>query len=72
MSDQAQVPKLVPTLPEAEIAADLKKRAEEAFKPLLDILDEGATRGLHISWDSIIPGARLTHVVNGLRVTKTY
>lgn len=39
------VPKLVTTRPEAEIAADLKKRFEEAMGPALEIMDEAIKAG---------------------------
>jgi hypothetical protein len=65
------VVQLVTTRSDAEIAADLKRRLLEAFKPVLEIFDEAATSGLAIQWDNIKPIApRYKHEVNGLRIIK--
>lgn len=67
------VPKLVTTRPEAEIAADLKKRFEEAMGPALEIMDEAIKAGLAIQFDSIQMGAPLyRNKVMNLRVVKQY
>ena len=44
------VVQLVTTRSDAEIAADLKRRLLEVFKPVLEIFDEAATSGLAIQW----------------------
>jgi hypothetical protein len=65
------VVQLVPTRSDGEIAADLKRRLLEAFKPVLEIFDEAATSGLAIQWDNIKPvSPRYKHEVNGLRIIK--
>jgi hypothetical protein len=65
------VVQLVTTRSDTEIAADLKRRLLEAFKPVLDIFDEAATSGLAIQWDNIKPiSPRYKHEVNGLRIIK--
>jgi len=65
------VVQLVTTRSDAEIAADIKRRLLEAFKPVLEIFDEASTSGLAIQWDNIKPvSPRYKHEVNGLRVVK--
>ena len=65
------VVQLVTTRSDAEIAADIKRRLLEAFKPVLEIFDEASTSGLAIQWDNIKPvSPRYEHEVNGLRVVK--
>jgi hypothetical protein len=65
------VVQLITTRSDAEIAADLKRRLLEAFKPVLEIFDEAATSGLAIQWDNIKPvSPRYKHEVNGLRIIK--
>ena len=67
-----EIARLVPTKSEAEIAADIKKRLEAAFEPVLAIFDEAAQRGLQISWDGIALGPAFRHRINGLRIIKNY
>ena len=65
------VVQLVTTRSDAEIAADLKQRLLEAFKPVLEIFDEASSSGLAIQWDNIKPvSPRYKHEVNGLRIVK--
>lgn len=65
------VVQLVTTRSDSEIAADLKRRLLEAFKPVLEIFDEASTSGLAIQWDNIKPvSPRYKHEVNGLRIIK--
>jgi hypothetical protein len=65
------VVQLVTTRSDAEIAADLKRRLLEAFKPVLEIFDEASSSGLAIQWDNIKPvSPRYKHEVNGLRIVK--
>jgi hypothetical protein len=67
-----EIARLVPTKSEAEIAADIKKRVEAAFQPVLAIFDEAALSGLHISWESIGLGPSFKHQINNLRIIKYY
>jgi hypothetical protein len=72
MSDDTPV-SLVTTRPEADVAADLKRRADEALAPLAALLDEAAANGLLIRWDAIAPSAPyFRHAVIGLRIEKHY
>jgi hypothetical protein len=65
------VVQLITTRSDAELAADLKRRLLEAFKPVLEIFDEASTAGLAIQWDNIKPvSPRYKHEVNGLRIIK--
>lgn len=64
---------LVPTKPEAEIAADLKRRVEEAIKPVLALMDEAASCGLQIQFDGIGRAPPyFRHIVQNLRIVKQY
>lgn len=70
MNDIAQ---LITTRPEADIAADLKKRIEAALEPLAVLFDEAAQHGLLVQWDGILPGPPyFRHAVRGLRLVKHY
>ena len=61
----------VTTRSDAEIAADIKRRLLEAFRPSLEIFDEASAAGLAIQWDSISPVApRYKHEILGLRIVK--
>jgi hypothetical protein len=71
LEEGKSVVQLITTRSDAEIAADLKRRLLEAFKPVLEIFDEAATSGLAIQWDNIKPvSPRYKHEVNGLRIIK--
>jgi hypothetical protein len=62
---------LLTTRSDAEIAADIKQRLLEAFRPSLEIFDEASAAGLAIQWDSISPVApRYKHQILGLRIVK--
>jgi hypothetical protein len=69
-----EVVQLVPTKPEAEIAAELKKRLEEAFKPIAALIDEAAKQGLQVQWDQFAPGPPWAphHTLVGLRLVRHY
>ena len=68
------VAELVPTKPEAEVAADLKRRMEEALAPVCAIMDEAAAKGLQIQYDNIMyfGPPMMRYKVNGLRVVRVY
>ena len=73
MSQENEVAKLVPTKPEAEIAAELKARVTALEAQLCEIFDDAAKAGLSIQWDAIAPGPPFfRHGIRGLRVVKTY
>ncbi len=63
---------IVPTKPEAEIAAELKARAVELLKPLCELMDEAAAKGLAIQFDGIGMGMAYRHEALRLRVAKIY
>ena len=73
MSD-GEIAKLVTTRPEAEVAADLKRRVEEALAPVCALMDEAATQGLQVQFDNIAYHGppMMKHKVNGLRVVRCY
>lgn len=54
MTDEQGPVTLVTTRPDAEIAADLKARANEALKPIFELMAEAATHKLLIRWDTIV------------------
>lgn len=58
---------------EAEIAADLKRRAVEALAPLLALMDEATSKGFLIQYDGIGPQPPFfRNTVVNLRVAKYY
>lgn len=71
---EESVPKLVTTRPEAEIAADLKARIEEAIRPVLAVMDEAVQHGLQVQFDNIafMGPPIMRHRLNGLRLVKIY
>ena len=63
--------RLVPGRSDAELAADLRKRAGELLAPVCALLDEALKHGLLIQFDSINAQPPLfRYQVNGLRVVK--
>lgn len=67
------IPKLVTTRPEAEVAADLKLRIEEALGPVCKLIDEAAGLGLLVQWDSLSAGPpTMRSAPRGLRLVKHY
>lgn len=73
MIGPSEVVLLMTTKPEAEYAAEMKKRLTEALAAVMPLFDEAAANGLSIQWDSIAPQApRFRHGVNGLRLVKVY
>jgi hypothetical protein len=72
MTDET-VAKLVTTKPDAEVAADLKRRMEEALVPALALMDEAAAAGLQFQWDNFAPGPPYMRFrVNGMRLVKFF
>jgi hypothetical protein len=58
---------------EAEVAADLKKRFEDAMLPALVLMDEANHEGLAIQFDGIAISAPIyRHRILNLRVIKQY
>ena len=73
VEESKPVVQLVTTRSDTEIAAELKARLQEAFKPVLAIFDEAATHGLAIRWDAIKPvSPRYKHEVTGLNIIKYF
>lgn len=74
-SDQTdRVVELVTTRSDAAVAADLKRRFEEAMAPVCAIMDEAVALGLQVQFDNIafFGPPHLRHKVNNLRVVKVY
>ena len=46
------IARIVPTLSDADIAADLKRRMVDAFQPILAICDEAKSKGFVIGYGS--------------------
>lgn len=58
---------------EAEIAEDLKRRIEEAFKHVAALMDEANQHGLLVQWDAAGPQPPLgRNKLVGLRLAKHY
>ena len=67
------IAKLVTTRPEAEIAADIKRRAEVPLAQVAALMDEAAQHGLQMTWDNFTAGPpTMRYRVNGLRLIKFY
>ena len=65
--------KLVPTRPEAEIAAELKAKAKEALAAVTALMDEAVAQGLLIQFDGIQrQPPYYKHEVLNLRVAKHF
>ena len=45
-------PRIIPTLSDADIAADLKRRMIEAFQPILALCDEAEAKGFVLAYGS--------------------
>lgn len=75
MGEQSEpVAKLVTTRPEADVAADLKRRLEDALDPVSALIDEAAKAGFLAQWDGFIAGPppHFRHRPNNLRIVKVY
>lgn len=62
---------LVPGKSDAEIAADLKARFEEAIKPINAIMDEAAAAGLEIGFNCLRTAPHFKHQLANFHVVKT-
>lgn len=65
------VVQLVPTRPDAEVAADLKRRMVEAYGPVLALLDEAAGAGFHVNLQAGM-GLLGRHIVTVVQVSKVF
>ena len=63
--------RLVPTLSDADIAADLKRRLVEAFEPILALCNEADAKGFVLSYSSG-KGPIGKHVITQLIVAKHF
>lgn len=66
------VAKMIPTRPEAEIAAEIKDKMTAALEPVAALMAEAARSGLLVAWDSISPDAFGRFHVHGLKIVKHY
>jgi hypothetical protein len=65
------IAKLVPTKPDAEVAADLKRRAVEIYQPVLELCTEAHSLGFEVQVMSGM-GPLGKHIITGLKVAKVY
>ena len=65
------IAKLVPTKPDAELAEEYKKRAVDAWQPILDLCTEAQRAGFEIHVGSGA-GPLGKHVITMLKVVKVY
>jgi len=71
MASESNIARLIPTKSDAEVTAELKKRAIEVYEPVLQLLNEAHTAGFEISISSgLTPIGR--HMIMLLRVAKVY
>lgn len=73
MNEQSgdEVARLVPTKSDAEIAADIKRRFDEAMIPVTAIMDEAVAQGLVVQFDGIMLAPPFyRHRVLGVRIIK--
>ena len=66
-----EVARIVPTRPDSEIAADLKRRAVEIYGPLLDLCTEAHNAGFDLRVTSAM-GPLGKHVITMLQVVRVY
>jgi hypothetical protein len=65
------MPRIVPTVTDADVARDLRARADSALRDLCVVMDEAVAKGLQIHFDAVRrepPTYR--HLPVGLRVIK--
>lgn len=43
------LPKLTPSRPDSEIAADIRRQLEESYKPIIDILNEASSHNFIVN-----------------------
>ena len=67
----SEVARIVPTKPEAEVAADFKRRAVEIYQPLLDLCTEAHQAGFEVHIGSGM-GPLGKHVLTMCRVIRVY
>lgn len=65
------VARIVPNKPDSEIAADLKRRIVEVYKPVLDLCSEAQASGFELQVASGV-GPLGRHVITLCKVVKVY
>jgi len=71
MANESNIATLVPTKSDADMAAELKKRAIEVYEPVLQLLNEAHAAGFEIAVSSgLAPIGK--HMITGVRVAKVY
>jgi hypothetical protein len=63
---------LAPGRPDVEVAADLKRRAEVAFGPMLELMREAQREGFLLRWDAITLDQFGRFSLIGLRLEKHF
>jgi hypothetical protein len=67
----SEVARIVPTKPDAELAAEFKLRMVELYKPLLELCTEAHAAGFEINVQSGM-GPLGKHVITLLRIARVY
>jgi uncharacterized protein (DUF2062 family) len=71
IASESKVATLVPTKSDAEVAAELKRRATEVYEPVLQLLNDAHAAGFEIAISSnLTPVGK--HMITLLRVAKVY
>ncbi len=71
MANESNIATLVPTKSDADMAAELKKRAIEVYEPVLQLLNEAHAAGFEIAVSSgLAPIGK--HMITAVRVAKVY
>jgi hypothetical protein len=70
--DRSNIAQLVPTKPDADIAAELKAKIAEALKPVCALIDEAAAAGFLVNWTNIHPNAFGKREVIDLHLVKRF
>jgi hypothetical protein len=63
-------PKMVPSKPDAEFAADIRARLTEAIKPALAIMDEAIAAGLVVNFQIGATPPLGKHALNNLSIVR--
>ena len=66
-----EIARIIPTRPDTEIAADLKRRAIELYNPILELCTEAHNAGFEVHISSAM-GPLGKHVITLLKVAKVY
>ena len=66
-----EIARIVPTKPDAEVAADFKRRAVEIYQPLLDLCTEAHQSGFEVQISSGM-GPLGKHVITMCKVVRVY